>query len=381
MADITVSNGLLQQAAIDSSKALFKVQESTSETILTNGKYQEKMAKTMINLGQNSVQQAIKDLKELIHAENEERHASLFQKIFGAILTSIMCVISAVTAQPELAVISIALYAASVSGGTKWAENKIADLLHSAFGLKKSIGRLIGSILIVVVSVAAGAGGRAAAAKIGDLIGSTALKAGAESATTATVDEANTTADETAEEASLKGKASALLKRIPAPLARALTTFGMSASSANLGGNLAAIAHNKKLAEALESIVSILSLLAGLVGGGAMGTQEVSGGNLSVWSTRFLKGSVLASGFASVGQGSSSIAVGRFDLLQGSASEAMGHANAELELTGNMRETGTDQWTAFIRQLEYTLQQEGKASVAVAQGMSAVNAYAAQLMA
>lgn len=372
----SATNGMLELAAINSSRALFLVQQSTAETILQGGKYQETMAHNMMKLGQNAINEAIQNLQKVINEQEDASKAAFWEKLFGGILTAVVAIVACVTSQPEIAVVAIALYAAQLSGGLKAAEGGIADVLHSAFGLKKSIGRLIGSFLIIAASVAVGGGARAVVSKVISLAGKGAIAA-AEGGASAATEEATQTAS-----TSIKARLTSLLKKIPAPLARALTTGSMAMSSANLSGNLSAVIakNNLKLEEALGAIVGILSLLVGLVGGSAMGVQSSAGG-LTALSTNVLKGSGYAGGLANAGEAGSGGATGYFNFQQGLARSALTKANAKTELYSEIKDEGMGQWGGFLKQMESILQSEGKASAQVAKGMSAANAWAAHLMA
>lgn len=403
------TNALLQGALEEVGKALALVQTSTSQNILTNGKNREEIGKVLINIADQSLQNAMTDLQNYLNAQAAAASSSFWGSIFGAIITAIVCVVSVATGNPELAVIGIALYLASSNvpgtnksfiGTSKTPMSMLQDQVSyflKDLGVPPSWAKACADILITVAIVAASAGASSAlAAKAGATIAETAADAAVEEGTaetTAVATEETTSSVATTEgSASTVGKSAfARLKAAVSSLSRtqatAIFAAGAAASSTGLptalSSAIAQYVHDKKAQEILSSILtvvfSIIAMGAEMAGGASLGMKGIAQGGRLISGVVFKASMITASG-ATLAQGGSQIATGANDVVKGESMGKLIQSQAAQEFLNSLSETNSASSNSFTKGLEDILKGLSSQLVADSKGMTAINTQAANLV-
>jgi len=205
------------------------------------------------------------------------------------VIAIVMIVVAVASDQYWLAGIMVIMLVANDFGGTQWVTNKIAegleDFLH-LFGVKKTSTlkdwcKVVADLIVITAVMLTGsfsgafeAGAEEATSTVADLGMDDAIELddlGAQDATTATSEEAQTG------EKSVARKAFDKAKSVLAKKGTALMTFGASLGFTSLGIEFAKAVggkNDKKLQEILMILQMCISIVFSLAGGVGMGLQE-----------------------------------------------------------------------------------------------------------
>lgn len=314
----SVGNGTMNQAWIATSEALYAIQEQSTNSITQNGKDQESMCHSMLEMSNNALSQARQNYEKYEQAVEAAKHASFWQRLFGDILGGLCALLSVVAGQPELAVLTIGLMIAQQTGGIK----DLEKLTHSA---KWSL--FIG-VAIVVASAAVG--GFGAAAREGSVLGGTLLAG------------------------------------------------SMAIGSVGIQSNVAELT-NAKLAMIISGVLMFVALVGGIVGGKlSLGDNMSSETKLGAFVS---KAAPVAMGAGVAAQSSAATASGVFELQQASALESVNTANALSSFINDLRDETLAQGKAYMEAMEQAATTAAKENSAVAKGMAKSVQWAAQLVA
>lgn len=319
----SLSIGDMNQAWINTSEALAKVQAQAGDNIEQNSANQQQICSSMLLMCEHAMSEASQSYNTFLKEEQAEQHASFWQKFFGDFVGALVAVVSIAAGQPELAVISVALLIGQQTGGIGKLEKAICP--HSA------VGRLLIGLAIMVVCTAAGGAG--AAAREGSVLGGSLLAG-----------------------------------------SQALGSVGIQANIAKL------LPNNPGAALGIGCGLMAVALIGGIVGGKlAMDSADLS--SLGEKMAMLARAAPIVTGIGMAGQSSASIASGAFTIQEANALESANKANAVSSVVNDLRDAATAQGNAFIQAMEQVATTAAKEGVAVARGMAKPNQWAAQLVA
>ena len=169
--DLTSSE--MQDIAIALAEVLSQLEEIIGLAGSGKNAVENQIANAHVDAAQAALDKAKADLQTLNVQIAAQAHESLFNKIFGAIVSAIMVAIACVTQQYYLAALMCAMTLATsvpVTSGGKTAMDLFTNALSSTFqnlGMSKSVADMLAAVMviIVVVAVSSGAGDMAAMAE------------------------------------------------------------------------------------------------------------------------------------------------------------------------------------------------------------------------
>lgn len=276
-----------------------------------------------------ALQQANTALTKYNAAVEKAKHASLFEKIFSAIVGAILTIIAAVTGQVELAVLSGALLVAAETGGI----SKVASLLSSALeklGMSQKDANLVANLIIVVAIIVVcvvtcnPSAGESAAAR------ATAVAADA----AAPVEEASTSVLKTVWNVvkSVAGKVQDLISSLPKGVQVGLFAASQGIQSTGLISSLAPFLEHLSSKEqaAIEGLLTTLVALMGLLTAGSFSGNTVC--MTGRWARLVQQGLEKAALGFQAGSAASSMALATIELDLASAEELLSFAQAREQL-------------------------------------------------
>jgi len=314
--------GVMDQAWINTSAALSKVQVEATNSILTNSQEQEKMNDAMIKMSQDSMQTAVNSYDTFRQQEEKAKHASFWQTIFGDIVGALIAAVSVAVGQPELAVLSIALLVGQQTG--------VTEKLEKAISPDSAMGRLFVGLAIMVVCTAVG--GVGASVREGSALGGSLLAG-----------------------------------------SQALGSVGIQS-------NVGELLPDSGAALGISCALMVVSLIGG-VAGGKLSLASADFSSLGAKMAQLTKTSTFLMAAGQAGQAGTGFANGAFMYQQSNSLEIANTANALSSLINNLRDQSTAQGKAFMQAMQEVATTAAKEGVAVAKGMVKSNQWAAQLVA
>lgn len=246
-----------------------KADEYVSQMNLQNGD-------AMIKQMQAAVQHAKDELDKIAKEEHRSHFWSIFSKIAEGVLAAVITGIAILAGQPEIAVLTIVLTTASISGGLDKAAEGVSKLFE-LMGVPENIAKVLGDLVVIAATIVltvatAGVASGAAATEVEGAVTTTATVAtGAAEGTEVAVDAGEGVGKGVFSRAKDFCKTHNPLSKLSKP-----AQLGVLAGSQVLGSSQFASdfinalpIQNEKLKEKLMIIAEVIQVLASLIGGGA----------------------------------------------------------------------------------------------------------------
>lgn len=323
-----IGNDLLAQAAVDNAKSLFLMQDQAANRISDNAENQRNLGAAVLEMSKQLSQEVDKRLQEIFAAVKKQEDMGVFEKVFGGLLTAAIALGSVAMGQPQLAVITVILFAGQVSGGTDKLEHLIGG---DNAGARAAVGGVIAALALCAggASVAASGAGRLAILGTAVMAGSSALMS-------------TGVAGNVSEAAGLQGKDGAL---------------GIQAGFLALG------------------------LLGGVCGGVALAKSGEIALRTEAWVPKAIGLSVAGTTVGMAGQAGAGFVSGSASIDQADATEQAAKARALMQWCDEIRNLETTQGGHYAQSMTAIMNEAAREGVEISKGMASANQFASHLVA